>query len=166
MKLLATLLVLLAAAPAACFAPSSLAARMQHASRDIQMVSRGSTVRIMRPESYWYQECGTVATVGKGKDRYPIVVRFEKVNYAGVATNNFAVDELIEVDAPPAKAKAKAPAAKAKAPAAKAKAPAAAPAAKAEAPAAKAEAPAAKADGDAPTAKAEGDAPAAKAKGD
>ncbi len=166
MKLLATLLVLLAAAPAACFAPSSLAARMQHASRDIQMVSRGSTVRIMRPESYWYQECGTVATVGKGKDRYPIVVRFEKVNYAGVATNNFAVDELIEVDAPPAKAKAKAPAAKAKAPAAKAKAPAAAPAAKAEAPAAKAEAPAAKADGDAPAAKAEGDAPAAKAKGD
>ena len=148
MKLLATLLVLLAAAPAACFAPSSLAARVQHASRDIQMVSRGSTVRIMRPESYWYQECGTVATVGKGKDRYPIVVRFEKVNYAGVATNNFAVDELIEVDAPPAKAKAKAPAAKAKAPAAKA------------------EAPAAKADGDAPAAKAEGDAPAAKAKGD
>ena len=160
MKLLATLLVLLAAAPAACFAPSSLAARVQHASRDIQMVSRGSTVRIMRPESYWYQECGTVATVGKGKDRYPIVVRFEKVNYAGVATNNFAVDELIEVDAPPAKAKAKAPAAKAKAPAAKA------PAAKADAPAAKAEAPAAKAEGDAPAAKAEGDAPAAKAKGD
>jgi len=72
------------------------------------MIDRGSVVRIMRPESYWFQECGTVATVAKGGDRYPVVVRFEKVNYAGVATNNFAIDELIEVEAPPAKAKAKA----------------------------------------------------------
>merc|ERR1719502_2402955 len=73
-----------------------------------EMVSRGSVVRIMRPESYWFQECGTVATIAKGEDRYPVVVRFEKVNYAGVATNNFALDELIEVEAPPAKAPAKA----------------------------------------------------------
>ena len=33
---------------------------------------------------YWFQECGTVASVAKGDDRYPAVVRFEKVNYAGV----------------------------------------------------------------------------------
>jgi len=72
------------------------------------MVSRGSIVRIMRPESYWFQECGSVATISKTGDRYPVVVRFEKVNYAGVATNNFAIDELVEVEAPPAKAKAKA----------------------------------------------------------
>jgi photosystem I subunit 4 len=72
------------------------------------MVDRGSVVRVMRPESYWFQECGTVATVAKGGDRYPVVVRFEKVNYAGVATNNFAVDELVEVSAPKAKKKAKA----------------------------------------------------------
>jgi len=70
-----------------------------------QMVSRGSVVRIMRPESYWFQETGTVATIAKSGDRYPVVVRFEKVNYAGVATNNFALDELIEVEAPAAKAK-------------------------------------------------------------
>ena len=53
------------------------------------------------------QECGTVATIAKSGDRYPVVVRFDKVNYAGVATNNFALDELVEVEAPPAKAKAK-----------------------------------------------------------
>jgi photosystem I subunit 4 len=78
-------------------------------------IGRGSVVRIMRPESYWFQECGTVATVDKkGVDRYGTVVRFDKVNYAGVATNNFAMDELIFVNNPPAKAKAKAaPAAKA-----------------------------------------------------
>lgn len=28
--------------------------------------------------------------------RYPVVVRFEKVNYAGVSTNNFALDEIKE----------------------------------------------------------------------
>ena len=89
-----------------------------------------------------FQECGSVATIAKGGDRYPVVVRFEKarrtpvlasecvfdcvpaaggcrplprpppppppprpvsfararhqVNYAGVATNNFALDELVE----------------------------------------------------------------------
>jgi photosystem I subunit 4 len=61
-------------------------------------IKRGDTVRIMRPESYWFQECGTVATVAKGEDRYPVVVRMEKVNYAGVATNNFAMDELVKIE--------------------------------------------------------------------
>jgi len=69
------------------------------------MINRGSTVRVLRPESYWFQECGTVATVAKGGDRYPVVVRFDKVNYAGVATNNFALDELVETEPPPAKGK-------------------------------------------------------------
>lgn len=61
------------------------------------MIDRGSTVRILRKESYWFNNTGTVATVDKGKSKYPILVRFESVNYSGTNTNNFGLDELIEV---------------------------------------------------------------------
>ena len=61
-------------------------------------IKRNSKVRILRKESYWFNQVGTVATVDESGIRYPVVVRFQSVNYAGTNTNNFKLEELKLVD--------------------------------------------------------------------
>ncbi|KAI3526535.1 hypothetical protein L1887_05792 [Cichorium endivia] len=59
---------------------------------------RGTKVRILRKESYWCNSVGSVVTVDQDPNaRYPVVVRFNKLNYANVSTNNYGLDEIEEV---------------------------------------------------------------------
>lgn len=58
------------------------------------MVARKDKVRVLRKESYWFQDVGTVTSIDKSGIKYPVIVRFEKVNYSGINTNNFAESEL------------------------------------------------------------------------
>mmetsp|Transcript_12012 Transcript_12012/g.18043 ORF Transcript_12012/g.18043 Transcript_12012/m.18043 type:complete len:131 (-) Transcript_12012:97-489(-) len=58
---------------------------------------KGSTVKILRPESYWFQQRGTVVNVNqKPEVKYPVTVKFRMVNYANVNTNGFALWEVEE----------------------------------------------------------------------
>jgi photosystem I subunit 4 len=64
------------------------------------MVAKGSKVKILRKESYWFNKIGNVVSVEKSEViRYPVVVRFESVNYSGTNTNNFSLSEIVEVSA-------------------------------------------------------------------
>nr|AYR06406.1 photosystem I subunit IV [Rhodogorgon sp.] len=60
------------------------------------MIAKDSKVKILRKESYWYQDVGTVVKVDKDI-KYPILVRFLKEAYTGVTNSNFAHDELLEI---------------------------------------------------------------------
>nr|YP_009314392.1 Photosystem I reaction center subunit IV [Liagora harveyana]SCW22646.1 Photosystem I reaction center subunit IV [Liagora harveyana] len=60
------------------------------------MVKKGSVVKVLRKESYWYQDKGTVVKVDKDI-KYPVLVRFAKETYSGVNSNNFAEDEVVEM---------------------------------------------------------------------
>lgn len=59
-------------------------------------IKRGSQVKILREESYWFQETGKVASIDETDVRYGVTVRFEKVNYNGVNTANYSLAELAE----------------------------------------------------------------------
>jgi photosystem I subunit 4 len=62
------------------------------------MIAKGSKVRILRKESYWFNKVGIVISVEKSSSiRYPVVVRFEAVNYNGINTNNFSLEEIINL---------------------------------------------------------------------
>ncbi len=58
------------------------------------MPKRGDMVRVLRPESYWYRDVGKVASVDQSGIKYSVIVRFEKVNYANINSNNFSPEEL------------------------------------------------------------------------
>ena len=60
-------------------------------------IKRGSMVKILREESYWFRRDGKVASIDDTELRYGVTVRFESVNYAGVNTANFNLSELAEV---------------------------------------------------------------------
>nr|YP_009397515.1 photosystem I reaction center subunit IV [Dasyclonium flaccidum]ARW66701.1 photosystem I reaction center subunit IV [Dasyclonium flaccidum] len=58
------------------------------------MLEKGSKVKILRKESYWYQDVGVIMKVDKGI-KYPVLVRFVKSTYSGVNTNSFSESELL-----------------------------------------------------------------------
>jgi photosystem I subunit 4 len=60
-------------------------------------IKRGSMVKILREESYWFNLNGKVASIDDTEVRYGVTVRFESVNYNGVNTANFNLSELAEV---------------------------------------------------------------------
>nr|YP_007878194.1 photosystem I subunit IV [Calliarthron tuberculosum]AGA63805.1 photosystem I subunit IV [Calliarthron tuberculosum] len=58
------------------------------------MITKGSKVKILRKESYWYQDIGTVFKVEENI-KYPVTVRFVKQAYNGINANNFTESELL-----------------------------------------------------------------------
>ena len=44
-------------------------------------IKRGSNVKILKKESYWFQETGKIASIDETEVLYGVTVRFEKLNY-------------------------------------------------------------------------------------
>lgn len=61
------------------------------------MVQKGEKIRILRKESYWFNDIGTVVIVDQKSSNYPILARFTKVNYSGTNTASFKVEEVIKL---------------------------------------------------------------------
>ena len=61
------------------------------------MIKKGSKVKVLRKESYWYQDIGTVFKVEE-KIKYPVAVRFSRQSYNGVKINNFSENELVLIN--------------------------------------------------------------------
>lgn len=57
------------------------------------MIKKGSKVKILRKESYWYQDIGTVFKVEENI-KYSINVRFTRQSYNNVISNNFSENEV------------------------------------------------------------------------
>nr|YP_009732321.1 photosystem I reaction center subunit IV [Gracilaria textorii]QHS71024.1 photosystem I reaction center subunit IV [Gracilaria textorii] len=61
------------------------------------MIKKGSVVKVLRKESYWYQDIGTVVKVEKDI-KYSVLVRFIRETYNGINSNNFSESELLLVE--------------------------------------------------------------------
>lgn len=58
-------------------------------------IKKGSIVKILRPESYWYLQYGQVMNVLEDEEvRYGVQVRFNSENYAGLNTNSYSLTEV------------------------------------------------------------------------
>ena len=58
-------------------------------------IKSGSSVKILKKESYWYNETGKIASIEESSTvLYGINVWFEKTNYNGVNTANFCPSDL------------------------------------------------------------------------
>ena len=63
----------------------------------LKRMEKNSKVKNLRKESYWYNEIGTIVTIDKSVVKYPVLVRFVKVNYSGTNSTNLNFDELQEI---------------------------------------------------------------------
>merc|ERR1719313_2970565 len=60
---------------------------------------KGSWVRILRPDSFWFQESGEVVNVNQSPAiKCPVSVKFDVLNYGHVNVNAYAFWEVEELD--------------------------------------------------------------------